>query len=60
MHQILIKSYEGRFLLAAFEYEKNPSNYNKLINEKKKTYFKRNKIAKLIINDEFERTNSLT
>ncbi|XP_043470179.1 uncharacterized protein LOC122503626 [Leptopilina heterotoma] len=58
IYQILNSTYEESFLLAAYDFEQDEEKVAKLLETKKSTYFSKNKVAKLIINNEFWRTNS--
>ena len=52
-----MSSYEGEFMIAAYDFELDEDRRLKLEETKKTTYFSKNKVAKLVINHEFYRTN---
>ena len=58
VYQVLMETYEGKFLIAAYDYEQIEGNYDTLLAEKKTTYFFKSKVARLIISHEFRRTNT--
>lgn len=58
VYQILKESYDGDFFLFAYNFEKNAENADDLLNTKKKLYFRRNKVCKLITDHEFYRTKN--
>lgn len=60
VYQILMQSYEGEFLIAAYDFEQIDQNYQTLLEKKKTTYFSKNKVAKLVINHKFHRIKCLT
>lgn len=60
IYHILNQTYEGEFLIATYDFETNKENYNKLLETKKQTYFNLHKVAKLIVNHEFQRTKFLS
>ena len=55
-----MQTYEGEFLIAAHDFEKIEANFEKLLKQKKTTYFAANKVARLIINQEFRHTANYT
>lgn len=58
MYQLLYFSYEGQFQLAAYDFEQDKDNYAKLLETEKTSYFSKHVASKIIINNEFWRTNS--
>ena len=56
--QILNKSYEGSFQIAAYDFESVKENRQHLLDTKHQTYFSKNKVAKLVADHEIYRTNN--
>ena len=53
IYQVLNQTYDEQFLIACYDFELDPNNYEKLIETKKIAYFSKSKVAKLVINHEF-------